>query len=976
LISVGTISTGVWSATAITAHYGGTGLQAPFVVGDILYATSTSAWGRLAASSTSGQVLTSNGAGNLPTYQAVPPAAASSVAVTPTVVNASFFIPVVNSASSSAVGLSTVSTLVINPSNNLVTLSGLAVTAVTQTTSSSTGALVVTNGAAVGQTLSVGGSLNIFNGANYTGFRFTGSASTTYTLPIRTPTGTGTSYLSSSVDGVMAWVAAPTSGGSGAVNSGTATFAAFYASTSNTVSENANLQFTGAGVSVGGNINSSSTLTGSMYVFGGLGISGNAFIGGTVNISSTTPSNIANLLVSSNLSAAGGTFTSLLQAASIRALAGNTISFQTIDGTNAAQINNTRVAVLYSTVATASGSGALQVSGGTGIGGSLYVASASQFESSAASINVGSGALVVTGGVGIGGSINVGGASRFSSSATAISIGTGALTVTGGAGIAGSLYVGEASRFSSAIVSLGSGTGALTVTGGVGIGGSLYVGNASRFESNINSTTPGIGGLVATGGVGIGLSVSIGGRLQLFNGANYTAFVSSATGATVYILPPRTPTGTGTSYLSSSIDGVMAWVAAPTSGGATGTINSSDVLNIAYYSGSTTLIGDNLSIGSVFQYRGTNTGLTIAHTDNEFAPTATTRLLSVGTGATNFAFRKSLATFITNNPWVDGDLLVLGVSGAATTIKFAVDYRGYTQIGVPGTGFTLPVTNGTSGQVLTANTNGVASWTTVTGSSGAGSGTVAIPNAQFGVAYYAGTGASVSGTSLIQVLTSGTAISVFTNFDLRAQNDVRFFNADNSRFAALQASNVATSYTLSLPTAPVGNGYSTILVDTSGNMFFAPLEGGLATTSVTGNRVVLRNKMEHHVWMSAGYTPLAAGPDNVIYRVPDSSEDGTSDLTFSVKEFTIRVETPSAGSSRVQLELSSTRTGAFTLGGTGSSLIGGSGLTISGAGTYVTTLSTFSAGIFVTSGDLLRLNYNLLNATHANFSVAFTLNEV
>jgi hypothetical protein len=771
VLNNGLVTIGTWSATAITAHYGGTGLQTPFVVGDILYATSTSAWGRLAASSTSGQVLTSNGSGNLPTYQAVPPAAASSVAVTPTLVNASFFIPVVNTDSGAAVGLSTVSTLVINPANHLVTLSGLAVTALTQTTSSVSGALVVTNGAAVGQTLSVGGSLNIFNGANYTGFRFTGSASTTYTLPIRTPTGTGTSYLSSSVDGVMAWVAAPTSGGSGSVNSGTATYAAFYASTTNAVSENANLQFTGAGVSVGGNIASSSTTTGSIYVFGGLGISGNAFIGGTVNISSTTPSNISNLLVSSNLSAAGGTFTTLLQAATIRALSGNTISFQTIDSTNSAQFSNVRFAVLYNTVSTSSGTGGLVVSGGAGVGGSLFVASASQFESSAASINVGSGALVVTGGVGIGGSVNVGGPSRFSSSATAISIGTGALTVTGGAGIAGSLYVGEASRFSSTIASLGSGTGALTitggvgiggslyvantsrfessvisssvgtgaltvtggvgiggslyvgdssrftsstiaissgtgaltvtggvgiggslyvantsrfessvisssvgtgaltvtggvgiggslyvgdssrftsstiaissgtgaltvtggvgiggslyvantsrfessvisssvgtgalvvaggvgiggslfvgnasrfsstnissssgtgaltVTGGVGIGGSLYVGDASRFESNINSITPGLGGLIATGGVGIGLSVSIGGRLQLFNGANYTAFVSSATGATVYILPPRTPTGTGTSYLSSSIDGVMAWVAAPTSGG-------------------------------------------------------------------------------------------------------------------------------------------------------------------------------------------------------------------------------------------------------------------------------------------------------------------------------------------------------------------------------------------------------------------------
>ena len=159
-------------------------------------------------------------------------------------------------------------------------------------------------------------------------------------------------------------------------------------------------------------------------------------------------------------------------------------------------------------------------------------------------------------------------------------------------------------------------------------------------------------------------------------------------------------------------------------------------------------------------------------------------------------------------------------------------------------------------------------------------------------------------------------------------------------------------------------------------MYFAPLEGGLAVTSATGNRVVLRNKMEHHVWMAAGYTPLAAGADNIIYVIPDSSEDGATKTTFELKEFTIRVETPSAGSSRIQLEKSSTDTGAFTLAATGSSLIGGSGLTISGAGIYVTTTNTFAAGTFVTSGNLLRLNYNLLNATHANFSVQFTLNEV
>jgi hypothetical protein len=125
---------------------------------------------------------------------------------------------------------------------------------------------------------------------------------------------------------------------------------------------------------------------------------------------------------------------------------------------------------------------------------------------------------------------------------------------------------------------------------------------------------------------------------------------------------------------------------------------------------------------------------------------------------------------------------------------------------------------------------------------------------------------------------------------------------------------------------------------------------------------------------SAGYTPLAAGPDNVVLTIPDSAVDGTSPVTFSLKDFYIRVETPSAGSSRIQLE-KSTGTGAFTLAATGSSYISGFGLTISGAGIYVTQTSSF-AGTLLTSGDNLRLNWTLLNATHANFSVQLLLEEV
>jgi len=334
---------------------------------------------------------------------------------------------------------------------------------------------------------------------------------------------------------------------------------------------------------------------------------------------------------------------------------------------------------------------------------------------------------------------------------------------------------------------------------------------------------------------------------------------------------------------------------------------------------------------------------------------------NVGIGESNPFFKLSLKG-------------ALGIGSTTTT--------NYTVFRFPSSGsgqtYILPSAYpGTGTSVLQSDTAGNLNWVPMVAGSPGGSGTVNSGTAG-SVAFYAADGTAVSGTGLIQVSTSGTAISVFTNFDLKSQNDIRFFNSGNTFNTALQAGANSASYTLSLPTAPVvaGSGYSTILVDPSGNMFFAPLEGGLATTSVTGSRVVLRNRMEHHVWMSAGYTPLAAGPDNVTYLIPDSSDDGATKLTFQLKEFTIRVETPSAGSSRIQLERSSTDTGAFTLAATGSSLIGGFGLTVAGAGIYVTSTNTFAAGTFVTSGNLLRLNWTLLNSTHANFSVQFTLNEV
>jgi hypothetical protein len=62
------ITAGVWGGTAISAVNGGTG-QNTYTIGDILYASSTTALSKLSAG-TAGSVLTSNGAGAAPSYKA------------------------------------------------------------------------------------------------------------------------------------------------------------------------------------------------------------------------------------------------------------------------------------------------------------------------------------------------------------------------------------------------------------------------------------------------------------------------------------------------------------------------------------------------------------------------------------------------------------------------------------------------------------------------------------------------------------------------------------------------------------------------------------------------------------------------------------------------------------------------------------------------------------------------------------------
>lgn len=66
ITTLGTITTGVWNGSVVTAPFGGTG-QSSYVIGDILYASATNALSRLADVAT-GNVLRSGGIGVAPAW--------------------------------------------------------------------------------------------------------------------------------------------------------------------------------------------------------------------------------------------------------------------------------------------------------------------------------------------------------------------------------------------------------------------------------------------------------------------------------------------------------------------------------------------------------------------------------------------------------------------------------------------------------------------------------------------------------------------------------------------------------------------------------------------------------------------------------------------------------------------------------------------------------------------------------------------
>jgi hypothetical protein len=310
-------------------------------------------------------------------------------------------------------------------------------------------------------------------------------------------------------------------------------------------------------VNISNNTTSTSTTTGALVVSGGVGIGGNLFVGGNLNITGTLSGSIAHSsLTGLTTGDDHSQYTLLSGRTGGQVITGGTGASNSL--TLRSTSNTTKGSILIDevTASTSTTTGALVVSGGVGIGGSLFAGNTVRFTNTTASTSTTTGALVVTGGVGIGGSLFAGNTVRFTNTTASTSTTTGALVVTGGVGIGGSLFVGgnlnitgtlSATIGHSSLTGLTTGddhtqytllsgrSGGQVIIGGTGASNSLTLrstSNATKGSILIDevtaSTSTTTGALVVSGGVGIGGSLYAGniysnGVLVGSGGSSYTA---------------------------------------------------------------------------------------------------------------------------------------------------------------------------------------------------------------------------------------------------------------------------------------------------------------------------------------------------------------------------------------------------------------------------------------------------------------------
>ena len=549
----------------------------------------------------------------------------------------------------------------ILPSGIGISANDIYIVGSTDSTNTTTGSLVMAGGVGIGQSVNIGGRVGI------------GTNLLTGQINIRTS--------SASTPGLVVQ-------GS---TSQTADYAQFYTSTGTTslsITKDAEIKFP-----LAQDVKLYATAYGSV---GAIKTTGNFFAYGGLIFAYGVSDELSGYLSATAVSVSGLNWSTYSSGADIRWATNNPVRIQPTGTTVVPLVINNQSASWTS-------GNAFEIANNGVLKYSIDYAGSTSIASTTGSGSTTTGALKVTGGVGIGGSI-FGGSTisaadnieiksakelRLNNSGntfyTGIKAGANASNTTytfpvAFPGTGTSILQSDTSGTLTWVAMTASGGGAGTVnngsvnaipyypSAGTSITGSSSFTNVGTgisilYAAGTSSTST--GALVVTGGVGIGQSVSVGGRLQMFNGANYTAFISSASGNTVYTLPATSP-ATGSSVLQSTSAGLMSWVAMSAAGGLA--ISGSSDGTVQFKSGSS--LGSTLSLF----FDPLTLGLRISGFPGGETPTSTSAALKLESTVGSFNGSVNGTYYAANAPTgFAGDLMNLQINSVS---KFRIDNTG------------------------------------------------------------------------------------------------------------------------------------------------------------------------------------------------------------------------------------------------------------------------------------------------------------
>lgn len=269
---------------------------------------------------------------------------------------------------------------------------------------------------------------------------------------------------------------------------------------------------------------STSPVTGSVVVSGGMGVAKSLFVGGIghfVNTEGSTSPITGSLVTSGGLGVAEN-----LNVGGSSVIDGNlTVKGDTISSST--------------TPATSITTGAVVLAGGIGIAGDLYLGGLGGFTNTTNATSTTSGSVTIAGGLAVNKDTYIGGITTITNTTGSTASNNGALVISGGVGIGKDLNVAGDTRISGNTEILGtlqttgtvhmlnttdstaSNNGSLVLDGGLGVAKNLRVG------STVDSTSATTGAVTIVGGLGVSKSLVINGN-QTFTGTNPSVTFSTS----------------------------------------------------------------------------------------------------------------------------------------------------------------------------------------------------------------------------------------------------------------------------------------------------------------------------------------------------------------------------------------------------------------------------------------------------------------